>query len=363
LENLSLTENKLLYSSSVDSGVYNDMSLLPGTVLVTGGAGFIGSHIVDNLISKGVKVKVLDNLSGGNISYITKHFNNKNFRFLHKDLHDADGRKEALEDVKTVFHMAAYPEVKTGFEYPQIPYDENIRNTFHILEQIRKSKVETILFASSSTVYGEPERIPTPEDYGPLRPISPYGASKLACEALLSSYCHTYGINGQILRLANVVGSRSRHGVIWDFINKLSNNNSQLQILGNGLQSKSYVYVGDCVGCFFFCLRMLDKRRVEIFNIGSEDTLDVISIAKIVCNTMKLQNVELVTQQSVSGWIGDVKQMQLEVSKLEKLGWKPQFSSMSAVTLACTELVSEYEEIISSKKHEEVISSTISQAR
>src|SRR5205085_6591738 len=134
-------------------------------------------------------------------------------------------------------------------------YKENIRNTFYLLEEVRKSaKVETFVFSSSSTIYGEPKVIPTPEDYGLLLPISPYGASKLACEALISSYCHTYGIKGQIFRLANVIGSRSKHGIIWDFLNKLRLDNKKLEVLGDGTQSKSYLHVNDCIDCFFFCL-------------------------------------------------------------------------------------------------------------
>jgi UDP-glucose 4-epimerase len=322
------------------------LSLRHGTILVTGGAGFIGSHIVDNLLSAGFKVKVLDNLSSGCISFISSHFDNKRFNFLQKDLSDREGLKDALEGVRTVFHMAAYPEVRTGFQDPVTPYNNNTRNTFYLLEEVRKSNVKTFLFASSSTVYGEPETLPTPEDYGPLLPISPYGGSKLACEALVSSYCYNYGIDGYIFRLANVIGSRGRHGVIWDFIKKLQNNNDRLEIMGNGLQSKSYIYIRDCVRCFFFSIahaRM--KKKIEIFNVGNDDRLDVASIAKIVCKTMKLPNVELVIQDRASkdgrGWIGDVKYMHLDISKLKKLGWKPEFSSMKAVTLASKDLTTE----------------------
>jgi UDP-glucose 4-epimerase len=309
------------------------------TTLVTGGAGFIGSHIVDKLLSKDVDVRVLDNLSTGNILNLSSYINDKRLHFLHGDLRNPEDMKEALEDAKTVFHIASYPEVRTGFDNPKIPYEENIRNTFYLLENIRKSKVDTILFTSSSTVYGEPAAIPTPEDYGPLLPISPYGASKLACEALLSSYCHTYGMKGLILRLANIIGSRSRHGVIWDFIRKLRINNKKLEILGKGLQTKSYLHVSDCVDCFFFCLSK-SSDRIGIFNVGNDDRINVTSIAKIVCNTMHLVDVELVTTDGIDngrGWIGDVKNMQLDIAKLKTLGWSPSLSSINAVTQASKE--------------------------
>jgi len=224
-----------------------------GITLVTGGAGFIGSHVVDRLLQNGTVVKVLDILLAGSLLNLLAHKNNKNFRFAKKDLSDSASTKETLKDVKTVFHIAADPEVRTGFKQPEISYRENIQNTFHLLEQVRKSKVETLLFTSSSTVYGEPDTIPTPESYGPLIPISPYGASKLACEALVSSYCHTYGIKGEIFRLANVIGTRSKHGVIWDFINKLKRNNKKLEVLGYGKQSKSSLHVNHCIECSFFC--------------------------------------------------------------------------------------------------------------
>ena len=314
-----------------------------GITLVTGGAGFIGSHVVDRLIQKGTEIKVLDNLSAGSLLNLSAHKNNKNFRFIKKDLSDSASTKEALKDVKTVFHIAADPEVRTGFKQPEISYRENIQNTFHLLEQVRKSKAETLLFTSSSTVYGEPDTIPTPESYGPLIPISPYGASKLACEALISSYCHTYGIKGKIFRLANVIGTRSKHGVIWDFINKLKRNNKKLEVLGDGKQSKSYLHVNDCIECFFFCLTV-NKNQLEIFNVGNEDEIDVISLAKIVCKNMNLGDIDMVTTGGVDngrGWVGDVKKMHLDISKLKKLGWRPKLSSAEAVQLASKETLKE----------------------
>ena len=314
-----------------------------GITLVTGGAGFIGSHVVDRLIQKGTEIKVLDNLSAGSLLNLLAHKNNKNFRFAKKDLSDSASTKETLKDVKTVFHIAADPEVRTGFKQPEISYRENIQNTFHLLEQVRKSKVETLLFTSSSTVYGEPDTIPTPESYGPLIPISPYGASKLACEALISSYCHTYGIKGKIFRLANVIGTRSKHGVIWDFINKLKRNNKKLEVLGDGKQSKSYLHVNDCIDCFFFCLTV-NKNQLEIFNVGNEDEIDVISLAKIVCKNMNLGDIDMVTTGGVDngrGWVGDVKKMHLDISKLKKLGWKPKLSSAEATKIASNELLKE----------------------
>ena len=309
---------------------------LEGTILVTGGAGFIGSHIVDGLVSNELDVKAIDNLSNGSISNLKYSKNKKNFQFIKKDLNDLSSIEEIMTDVKLVFHMAADPEVSIGFKNPEIHYKENIQNTFHLLEAIRKADVENILFASTSTVYGEPDIIPTPENYAPLLPISTYGASKLACEALISSYCYSYGINGILFRLANIVGSRSNHGIIPDFIKKLQSNPNNLEILGDGTQSKSYLEVSDCVDSFFFCLEKVTKR-VEVFNIGNHDKINVLDIAKIVCKNMNLDDVKFSPNGGVDngrGWIGDVKIMHLDISKLKKLGWEPKLSSKSAIDFA-----------------------------
>jgi len=318
-------------------------NLKSGINFVTGGAGFIGSHIVDKLVNEDLEVRVLDNLSNGDLVNLKKSKDKKNFQFEKNDLANFETVQQSLKDVKTVFHMAANPEVRIGFKNPEISYRENIQNTFHLLEAIRRSDVETIVFASTSTVYGEPEIIPTPETYGPLIPISIYGASKLACEAMISSYCHTYGVNGLILRFTNIVGSRSNHGVIIDFIKKLQNDNKNLEVLGDGKQSKSYLHVSECVESFFFCLSKLNQR-IEIFNIGNDDQTDVLSIANIVTKCMGLDNVKIKPTGGVDGgrgWKGDVKFMNLDISKLKKLGWAPQHSSNASVELSTKELLQE----------------------
>jgi len=311
-----------------------DMNL--GKILVTGGAGFIGSHLVDKLISNKQDVKVLDNLSNGKLSNLNEcnSFNESNF--VKKDLNDFRSIYEEFTDVKLVIHMAAEPEVRVNTINPEISFRENIQNTFHVLEACRKSNVENILFASSSVVYGEPNVIPTSEDYGPLFPISNYGATKIACESMISSYCHSYGINGLIFRFANIVGSRSNHGVIFDLINKLKKNNAKLEILGDGTQNKSYLEISDCIEAISICL-LKTKKRLEVFNVGNDDKTDVISIAKTVCKNMNFET-KIITNGGVDngrGWIGDVKVMQLDITKLKQLGWSPNFSSLEAVNKAC----------------------------
>ena len=313
-----------------------------GPSLVTGGAGFIGSHLVDKLIQVDHKVKVVDNLSSGNLSNLDSHSKN-NFEFFKQDLKDFSENDSVLRDVETVFHMAANPEVRTGFQNPEISYNENILSTFKLLESIRKYDIQNFVFASSSTVYGEPKIIPTSENYAPLLPISPYGASKLACEALISSYCYNYGINGTICRFANIVGQRSNHGVIFDFIKKLQNNNQELEVLGDGTQSKSYIHIQDCIKGFIFCASN-KKEQVNIFNMGNDDVTDVLGIANLVIEAMALENVKIKTTGGIDGgrgWKGDVKQMHLDISKLKDFGWRPEISSNNSVKIAASEILSD----------------------
>jgi len=310
--------------------------------MITGGAGFIGSHIAERLVSKNIDVVVLDNLSNGTRENLGSCVGKSSFRFITDDLTNPKELLTNLKNIKTVYHIAAYPEVRTGFNNPGLSYKDNVYATYQLLENIRKANVERIVFASSSVVYGEPSTIPTPESYGPLLPISPYGGSKLACEGLISAYCHNYGIKGIMIRIANVVGSKSNHGVIWDFINKLNTNNKELYILGNGRQTKSYIHVSDCVDGFLFCAGK--SNNSEVFNLGNDNGIDVDSIARIVCKNMNLEDVKIVHDGGTTdgrGWIGDVKEMQLDITKLKSLGWSPKFTSTEAVELASKELINE----------------------
>lgn len=201
---------------------------------------------------------------------------------------------------------------------------------------MRKKDIRDIVFASSSTVYGDAEQLPTPEDYGPLKPISVYGASKLACEALLSSYSHTYGFKSIALRYANVVGPRHSRGVIYDFVRKLRANPRRLEILGDGTQTKSYIWIEDAVEATLLAWEKTPEG-FEVYNVGSEDAISVREIANIVVEEMGLKNVEYIFTGGVAGgrgWVGDVKYMHLDIAKLRKLGWEPKYSSAEAVRLA-----------------------------
>jgi len=314
-----------------------------GKILVTGGAGFLGSHLVDSLMVKGFHVRVVDNLSGGDVGNVKRWSDDERFEFVEGDLKDFGVCERAVDGVDVVFHLAADPDVRLGETAPSTHFDENLLVTFNVLEAMRKSETaKRIVFASTSTVYGEADVFPTSEAYGPLLPISVYGAAKLGCEGLISSYCHTFGLSGVLLRFANVVGSRAKHGVIVDFIRKLRQNPEELEILGDGKQKKSYLHVKDLVSAFFAVLPSLEKvGTVEAFNVGSLDWVDVRRIAEIVCEEMHVKprfrfNNALGDGR---GWRGDVKVMRLSVDKLMSLGWKPTLNSEEAIRLGCREIL------------------------
>ena len=314
-------------------------------VLVTGGAGFIGSHLVDRLMGMGCFVRVLDNLSSGCLENVKSWFGNSRFEFVRGDLKDLAVAQKGVDGVEVVFHLAANPEVRVGEVDPSVHFRENLLVTFNVLEAMRaNNSAKVIVFLSSSTIYGEPKKFPTSEDYSPLLPISVYGASKLGCEALISSYCHMFGLRSVILRLANIVGGRSAHGVVVDFVRKLRENPKELGILGDGNQSKSYLHVGDFLDAVFLALRgfLGEEKTVEVYNVGSLDQVDVKRIAEIVTEEMGLENVEFKLTGGVDGgrgWLGDVKTMLLSSSKLLNIGWKPTLSSEEAIRLSCRELL------------------------
>jgi len=316
------------------------------TTLVTGGAGFVGSHLTEELLKEGHMVTVLDNFSSGELENIQHLLDNLSLVLVKEDLKRPKKLGQLVHMSDTIFHLAANPEVRVGETDPRKHFEENILATFNLLEATRKNgRPKTLVFASTSTVYGEAKQVPTSEDYGPLIPISTYGASKLACEALITSYAHTFNHRALILRLANVVGPRSNHGVIVDFIKKIRANPAELIILGDGKQEKSYMYITDCIEAFMHLTEVFSKstERVDVFNVGSNDKVSVAQIAKIVAEEMKTPRITYRFTGGVDGgrgWKGDIKTMQLSIDKLVRTEWKPSYSSKQAVKLATKALIS-----------------------
>lgn len=307
-------------------------------IIITGGAGFIGSHLVDRLLLCGDEVIVLDNLSSGKMEFLAGHAGNPCFKFIRLDLLDFDGLKNAVHDADAVFHLAANPDVRLGVSDTRVHLEQNILATYNLLEAMRINKIKNILFTSTSTVYGEAQLIPTPEDYGPLVPISLYGASKLACEALITSYGSTFDMNCWLFRFANIVGPRGTHGIIVDFINKLRDNPASLEILGDGKQRKSYLHVHDCVEAILFAMEN-SNEMVNIFNIGSNDTINATEIGEIIVDEMGLDDVEFNYTGGSRGWKGDVPRMMLSIDRIKSLGWKPVHNSEKSVRDAARSLL------------------------
>lgn len=305
--------------------------------LVTGGAGFLGSHVVDGLVARGDNVVVLDDLSGGHRAFLASHLSSRRIDFHKADLFNARLLKKALAGVTEVWHLAADPNVRGGLLEPQRILRQDAEATFVLLEAMRTADVRRLLFTSSSTVYGEATKIPTPEGYGPLLPISVYGAAKLASEAAISSYAATYGLQAWIFRLGNVVGPRLTHGVIYDFHRALDHNEQELTILGDGRQEKSYLSAEDGVRAMLHA-RDFSNASVNLFNLASKDRTNVRRIAELVCAARGLRNVRFHFTGGPRGWPGDVPRMGLRIERLERIGWKPKHSSEEAVRIAARTL-------------------------
>ena len=309
---------------------------------VTGGAGFVGSHLVERLVADGGEVTVFDNLTSGKKEFIVQHLKLANFQFIKGELLQLAEIKKAMRGHDVVFHLAANPDVRRGLEKTDLDLKLETFATHHLLEAMRQEDVRRIIFASSSTVYGEAPQIAVSEDYGPLLPTSLYGAGKLACEGLISAFCHVFGMQSWLFRFANIVGKRVTHGVIFDFINKLKLNPGELEILGDGRQSKPYLHVSDCVDGMLFGFRKATER-VNLFNLGCDSETRVSDIARMLVAEMGLKDVKFRYTGGERGWPGDVPQVRFNVDKMKKLGWQAKFSSDEAVRQAIKDILGDCE--------------------
>ena len=303
---------------------------------VTGGAGFIGSHLVDKLMSRGETVTVYDNFTSGKKEFLAQHMNNDNFSLIEADLLDLDSVKKEIKDHDVVFHIAANPFVRLGETQTKLDLEQGAIATYNILEAMRLNNIKKIVFSSSSVVYAETPDIAIPEEYGPTLPISMYGAGKLAAEGLISAFCGTFGFQAWIYRFANVVGIRGTHGVIVDFIDKLNKNPKELEILGDGKQQKPYLYVSDVIDGILHGFEHSNEQN-NLFNLGCDSNTTVTRIAEMVVEEMGLKDVEFKYTGGKRGWAGDVPRFQLDASKMNKLGWKENYTSDEAVRKAIRE--------------------------
>jgi UDP-glucose 4-epimerase len=310
------------------------------TYFITGGAGFIGSHVVDRLVPKN-GVTVYDNLSSGKETFISEHFGKPFFRFVKADLLDAGTLVREMRGHDSVWHLAANPDIRKGTESTMVDLQQNTIATYNVLESARRNDIKTFVFSSTSTIYGRAKKFPTPEDYGPCLPISLYGASKLACEGLVTAFAELYGIKVWIYRFANIVGHRSTHGILYDLVEKLNNDRSKLEVLGDGKQMKSYLLVEECVDGMIYGFKRA-KDRVNYFNLGASDQILVKDIVDILLEETKLKKVKVKYTGGEGGWKGDVPKFLLDNRKMSKLGWKPKHTSKQAVREAAKIVVKEY---------------------
>ncbi|MGO9569764.1 MAG: NAD-dependent epimerase/dehydratase family protein [Desulfomonilaceae bacterium] len=290
--------------------------------LVTGGAGFIGSHIVDELIRRNNEVIVFDNFCTGFRQHLEPALSEGRIRLVEGDILGGSALAEAMEGVTTVFHLAANADVRGGKLDRNVDLQQNVIGTYRVLEAMKAAGANEIVFTSSATVYGEPDRFPTPEDYAPLQ-TSLYGASKLAAEAVIQAYGEYFGIQSYVFRFVSWIGERYSHGVIFDFVNKLRAKPGELEILGDGRQQKSYLHVEDGIRGIFLALEKMTAQK-NVINLGHVEYINVKDLAQIVCQELGLSNVAYRYTGGSRGWVGDSPFVHLDISKLQSVGFLPR---------------------------------------
>ncbi|MFH1445580.1 MAG: NAD-dependent epimerase/dehydratase family protein [Nanoarchaeota archaeon] len=307
-------------------------------IFITGGAGFIGSNMTDRLIKEGHSVTVYDNLISGREDFIKHHYDNPNFKIINADLLDKEKVIESMKGHDMVFHFAANPDIAKSMIETDIDLRLGIVATYNVVEAMRLNGVKKLGYPSGSGVYGDVGLTPTPENFGPLLPISMYGASKLGAEGVISAFCHMFDMQAWIFRFANVVGRKQTHGVGYDFIRKLKKDSKRLEILGDGSQSKSYIHVDDVIDAMLFAIEK-SNDKVNLFNVATDEYITVNDIASIVIEEMGLSSVELQHTGGDRGWKGDVPVVRFDITKIHNLGWKSKHNSSEAIRLSIKELL------------------------
>ncbi len=308
-----------------------------GPAVVTGGAGAVGSSLVRALLARGAEVRVIDDLSSGRRDHLPS--TDGRLSLTVADVREPTGYADRFTGATEVWHLAANSDVRRGSENPRVDFDQGLDGTFRVLDAARRRDVPRFLYTSSSTVYGMPTVVPTPETYGPLLPESFYGGTKLGSEGLVSAFAHAYGFRAWVFRFANIIGPRMTHGIFYDFFEKLRRDPTRLEVLGDGRQSKSYLRTEECVEGLLVA-RDRASETVNVFNLGSYDQTSVREIAeKVVAVHGGRARIEYTGGSR--GWVGDVPQQLLSVEKIGRLGWKPRLSSSAAVDRTVDEVARE----------------------
>jgi len=323
-------------------------------VFIVGGAGFIGSHFVDRLLTQpGVSfVTVYDNLSSGRAWHLSHHQNSSKLKLIQGDVANLKDLQDSMANHNTVIHLASNPDIARAATEPAIDFDKGTLLTHHVLEAMRLTGASNILYASGSGIYGDTGTQEIAEDYGPLVPISTYGASKLAGEALISAYCYMFNLKGIAFRFGNVVGPRQTHGVGFDFIHKLQANPNELTILGDGQQSKSYVYISDIINAVLWANEKV-QERFAAFNVATGDYITVTEIAKIVIEKVigDTKKVKLNYTGGDRGWKGDVPVVRLNTEKIKKLGWRCEHRSAQAIARSIDDMLKQVSPAATPQSH------------
>lgn len=298
--------------------------------LILGGAGFIGSHFCDHLIDSGGKVVCIDNLSLGRIENIQHLIGNPNFLFIKSDVNDLSKINELKGiQIDIVVHLAANSDIAISHSNPEVDIANTLNTTLSVLHYMRNEGIKKIIFASSSAIYGEHENN-IHEKIGPLFPHSHYGAAKLASEAFISSFCENYQMTSWIVRFPNVIGDRSTHGVIFDFVNKIKKDPSQLNVLGNGKQDKPYIYVRELIDGIMYFYNNSKESKINYANIGVDTSTTVTRIIEILKEVFEV-NPKIKYSGGKKGWVGDIPKFSYDLSKIHALGWKASLTSDQAV--------------------------------
>jgi UDP-glucose 4-epimerase len=298
-------------------------------IFVTGAAGFIASNLVDRLLAAGHQVVGYDNFSTGQRSFLDHATASPNFRLIEGDVLDAAALAQAMQGCDLVFHLAANADVRFGTNHPRRDLEQNTIATFNVLEAMRATGARRIAFSSTGSVYGEAKIIPTPEDSPFPVQTSLYGASKLACEGLISAYCEGFGLQGTVFRFVSILGERYTHGHVFDFYKHLLEDPSELHVLGNGHQRKSYLYIQDCLDAMLMALEKTNAA-FEVYNLGTDEYCEVNSSIAWICQHLGL-SPKLTYGGGDRGWIGDNPFIFLDCAKIRSLGWKPRLSIREAV--------------------------------
>jgi UDP-glucose 4-epimerase len=296
---------------------------------VTGAAGFIGSNLVDRLLAAGHSVVGYDNFSTGQRRFVHDALKSPRFRLIEADLLNADALRSAIAGSDIVFHLAANADVRFGTHHPFKDVEQNIIATYNVLEAMRANGIKRIAFSSTGSVYGEATIFPTPEDAPFPVQTSLYGNSKVAAEGLISSYCEGFGFQGFIFRFVSILGERYTHGHVFDFYQKLLADPGRLEVLGNGKQRKSYLYIQDCIDAIMLAVERATDR-VNIFNLGQDEYCEVNQSIGWICGRLKLAP-ELAYTGGERGWIGDNPFIFLDCSRIRALGWTPKMSIQDGV--------------------------------